>query len=232
MLPNDAPSAVQRAATARDVSVGHLVRQLLNREVARLFDGMRSGGSDDRLLAALNALLSRDLAEATSWENLAERLCRHGYALRLAGSGVDLRKVSCGTRICDGAGIGAEYKTLCLRFGGPMPSSSNGDLCAKMRPGGKLDAARHAALLGHVQKARNWADLVRCFASEGAALRPVGAGLGVFDCASGQRLCGLASLGVRYVTLVQRYGAALPNHPRDMSAFLEVAPKRATDQPN
>ena len=77
-LPRDLLSGAQRVATARDVTIGHMVRQLLKREVARQLSAKKSDATDERLLAALQVLLARDMAEAKDWDDLAQRLRPHG----------------------------------------------------------------------------------------------------------------------------------------------------------
>lgn len=219
-LPRELLSDAQQVATARDVSVGHLVRQLLSREVERQFKGLQDGRADALLLTALSALLSHDLVEADSWENLGSRLRPHGYAMQRSGSGLALVKISCGTRVCSGSELGVEYDLFCKRFGGPMPTMQESKTHLGMMPGGKIDNQRQKMLCGHIDAARNWPDLINRLAAEGMELRAIGAGVGIYITSTGRHLCNLSSVGARYVTLVKRYGAALPNHPYDMSEHL------------
>lgn len=115
-------------AAEQDVTIGHLVRHLLKREVDRRLRGKRSVQVDETLLAALQALLARDMAEASGWEDLAVRLARHGYALRPAGGGLTLHKTSCDTRVCKASELGFAYRTLVKRFGAGMPGHPHGAL--------------------------------------------------------------------------------------------------------
>ncbi|WP_299414189.1 hypothetical protein [uncultured Sulfitobacter sp.] len=222
-LPRDLLSGAQRVATARDVTVGHLVRQLLKREVDRQLAGGREGDTDARLLAALQALLARDMAEASSWENLQERLKPHGYVLRRQGGGLVLYKTSCGTRVCKGSELGFSYATLVARFGVPMPDHPHTSASVGTMPAGRIDPTRHAMLSGHIAAARSWPDLINRLAVEGMELRPMGAGLGIYITTTGRHLCNSATVGARYKTLVKRYGAAMPGHPHDMSNHLNSA---------
>jgi len=106
-LPRDLLSGAQRVATARDVTIGHMVRVLLKREVDRQLSGKtRDAGLDARLLAAVQALLARDIAEAKDWADLQNRLRPHGYELRPAGGGAVLYKSSCNTRVCNASELG------------------------------------------------------------------------------------------------------------------------------
>ena len=208
-LPRDLLSGAQRVATARDVTVGHMVRQLLKREVDRQLSEGCKGDADARLIATLLALLSRDMAEAQDWDDFAERLRPHGYELRPAGGGVDLYKSSCGTRVCKGSELGFGYGDLVKRFGGPMPARPEGNACAGAMPAGHIDPTRQAMLSAHLDAARSWPDLVNRLAIAGLDLRPLGAGLGIYNTATGRHLCNTSTLGASYKTLVKRFGAEI-----------------------
>lgn len=219
-LPRDLLSDAQRVATARDVTVGHLVRQLLKREVDRQLAGEGTHTTDARLLAALRALLSRDVAEAHCWDNLAERLRPHGYGMRPSGGGLELFKTSCGSRICEGSEIGFAYVDLVKRFGAAMPEYLNSTTQLGVMPAGRIDATRQKMLQGHFAAARSWPDLINRLAIDGMELRPMGAGIGIYVSATGRHLCNAGAVGARYQTLVKRYGAAMPGHPHDVSEYL------------
>lgn len=126
------PKALLRDASsvvaAQDVTIGHLVRQLLKKEVERRLRTKTSNGTDEGLVAALQALLARDMAQACSWFDLATRLRRHGYDLRPAGGGLTLHKTSCGTRVCKASELGFAYRTLVARFESGMPGHPHGAL--------------------------------------------------------------------------------------------------------
>ncbi|MEM7520639.1 MAG: hypothetical protein AAF307_06330, partial [Pseudomonadota bacterium] len=117
-----------RVAQTEDVTVGHLVRLLLAKEVARRLNPKTPVRADEGLLAALQALLARDIAEATGWDDLDDRLGRHGYRFQPAGGGIALYKVSCGTRVCKGSELGFGYRNLIARFSAPMPGHPHGAL--------------------------------------------------------------------------------------------------------
>lgn len=115
-------------AASRDVSIGHIVRDLLRREVNRYANAKTSNRTDERLVAALQALLARDLAEATSWADLDSRLARHGFRMKPAGGGLTLNKRPCGTRICKASELGFAYRTFVERFQAGMPGHPHGGL--------------------------------------------------------------------------------------------------------
>jgi hypothetical protein len=217
-LPRDLLSGAQRVATARDVTIGHMVRQLLKREVERQLSQGAREETDARLLAALQALLGRDMSQAQDWADLAERLRPHGYELRAAGGGVVLYKSSCGTRICKGSEIGFSYGALMKRFGAPMPDHTQIATRAGIMPAGRIDPRRRAMLTAHIDAARGWDDLTTRLAGEGMELRAMGAGLGIYVSATGRHLCNSATVGARYRTLVMRYGVPMPGHSHGVCA--------------
>lgn len=221
-LPRELLSGAQRVATARDVTIGHLVRQLLKREVDRQIASKGEAVADERLLIALQALLARDMAEATDWVDVGERLRPHGYALRLFGDGVALFKTSCGTRICKGSELGFSYASLVSRFGDFVPDRSIAKTHQGVMPAGRIDPTRHAMLSRHFGAARSWPDLVNRLAVEGMELRPLGAGLGIHIATTGRHLCNSGTVGVRYQALVKRFGTGLPGHPFDVSEYLDA----------
>jgi hypothetical protein len=221
-LPRDLLSGAQRVATARDVTIGHMVRQLLKREVERQLASGTRKETDVRLLVALQALLARDMAEARDWVDLAERLRPHGYELRPAGGGVVLYKSSCGTRVCKGSEIGFGYRDLVKRFGAPMPGHPHSMTHLGVMPTGQIDPTRHAKLSAHLKDARSWPDLINRLAVEGMELRPTGADLGIYIVATGRHLCNSATVGAPYKVLVKTFGAAMPTHPHEMSKDLKA----------
>lgn len=210
-LPRDLLSGAQRVATARDVTIGHMVRVLLKREVDRqLSDKERDPGPDARLLAALQALLARDMADAEGWADLHDRLRPHGYDLRPAGGGAVLYKSSCNTRVCKASELGFAYGKLVERFGCHMPDHPLAKRPAGVMPAGRIDMTRRALLTRHVATARSWPDLINRLAIEGMELRLLGDGLGIYVSATGRHLCNTANLGAGYDALVCRFGAELP----------------------
>ena len=120
-----------RAATVaqqQDVTIGHLVRNLLSKEVDRRLNTRKIGRADDTLVAALQALLAAQMALAESWEDLALRLAEAGYELRPAGGGLTMHRRPCGTRLCKASELGFPYRALVKRFGCGMPGHPHGAL--------------------------------------------------------------------------------------------------------
>lgn len=209
-LPRELLAGAQRVATARDVTIGHMVRQLLKREVDRQLSSKAAGGPDGRLQVAVQALLARDMAEAHDWPDMAKRLRPHGYDLRVRNGGIVLYKTSCDTRVCKGSEIGFPYAALIKRFGGPMPATSVGRKRQGVMPSGNIDPKRRLMLKEHVDKARSWPDLINKLACERMELRLLGASLGIYVAATGRHLCNVTSLGTQYGEMVERFGASLP----------------------
>lgn len=208
-------------ASGQDVTIGHLVRHLLAKEVARRLHPKPSNRAADALVAALQALLARDFAEATGWRDLATRLARHGYELRPAGGGIALYKRSCGTRVCKGSEIGFGYGILVRRFRAAMPGHPHGTLgqCFDTgplekpapEPFGSAPPKHHLAPL--FETAPDWAALTEGLRKQGYYLRPQGTGLAIYGAKDGRHLCNTAAVGFRYRKLVKRFGAPMPGHP-------------------
>lgn len=212
-LPRDLLSGAQRVATARDVTIGHMVRVLLKREVDRQLCETQKSGPGARLLAALQALLTQDMVDAKSWEDLQSRLRPHGYELRPDGGGTALFKSSCGTRMCKGSELGFAYGQLVERFGHHMPGHPVSKPASGVMPAGRIDPARHALISGQITAAKSWPDLINRLAVEGLEARPLGSALGIYVSATGRHLCNTASVGAGYDTLITRFGRELPNRP-------------------
>ena len=216
-LPRELLSGAQRVATAQEVTIGHMVRQLLKREVDRQLSSTDITTVSEGLISAVQTLLARDVADACDWDDLSHRLRPHGYVFRLNEGALVLFKTSCGTRICRGSELGFSYASLVERFGQQMPKQSVLKTANGVMPAGRLDRARHTMLSKHFAAARNWPDLINRLAIEGMELRPLGAGLGIHIAATGRHLCNSGTVGVRYQALVTQFGAAMPEHPVDLS---------------
>lgn len=216
-LPGDLLRNAARVASGDNVTVGHLVRVLLAREVSRRLDGATDGG--DTLLAAVKALLDRDCDAATGWEDLASRLQNHGYALRPSQADLTLYKLSCGSPICDLGALGHSRRDLETRFGGAMPA---GTLTGRVMLSGRSDQApvaedRKARLLRDLapvfEAATDWEALTDDLASRGFELRAHGRGLALYSRGRGRHICNTAAFGFRYRALVARIGTPMPGHP-------------------
>ncbi|KIN74679.1 hypothetical protein [Sulfitobacter guttiformis] len=223
-LPRDLLSGAQRVATARDVTIGHMVRQLLKREVDRQLSRTGPTQTDQRLLAALQALLARDMAEAGGWDDLAERLRPHGYEMRPSGAGCVLYKSSCDTRICKGSELGFPYAALVERFGGPMPSHAAFKTALGVMPAGRIDPTRRAMIATHIESARSWPDLINRLACSGLELRAVGQALAVHVVSTGRHLCNSGAVGAEYEQLIERFGKPLPSRPSGDHQHPDVPP--------
>ncbi|MFC6636364.1 hypothetical protein GV827_09605 [Sulfitobacter sp. JBTF-M27] len=73
-LPDKLLRDAARVASGQDVTIGHLVRVLLAKEVERRLNPRTPNRADEGLIAALQAVLARDMAEADNWDDLAARL--------------------------------------------------------------------------------------------------------------------------------------------------------------
>ena len=127
-LPQRLLREVSTVASAQDVTIGHLVRRLLKTEVDRRLNAKTPNRADERLVAALQALLATDMAVADGWEDLAERLAENGFELRPAGGGLTLHKRHCGARLCKASELGFPYRSLVKRFECGMPGHPHGAL--------------------------------------------------------------------------------------------------------
>lgn len=209
-----------RVASAQDVTIGHLVRKLLAKEVERRLNPNTANRAEDGLVAALQALLSQDLAEADGWDDLDARLSRHGYELRPAGGGLALHKASCGTRVCQGSELGFAYRTLVCRFEAAMPGHPHGtlgetfvDMPSDINPLTSTEKGRLQRALEPVFKlADGWDVLTKRMQRRGYAFRAHGTGLAIYTI-GGKFVCNTATVGYRYRALVKRFGAPMPGHP-------------------
>lgn len=229
-LPRALLSEAQHVATSREVTIGHMVRQLLRREVDRQLGAKSDQQTDERLTVALQALLARDMADAIDWDDLTERLRPHGYEMRMLDGAAVLVKSSCGTLVCKAAELGFSYSAMSKRFGLPFSEYGHSMTHFGTMPAGHIDPTRHAMLTAHIEAAKGWPELINRFACEGMELRPMGADLGIYIAATGRHLCNTASVGARYKTLVKRYGATMPGHPHVfLPRSLPPSPERGTE---
>jgi len=127
-LPQNLLSRASDVAQRQDVTIGHLVRKLLSKEVDRHLNAKTPNGADERLVAALQALLASEMALADTWEDLALRLADQGYELRPAGGGLTMHRRPCGRRLCKASELGFPYRKLVKRFRCAMPGHPHGAL--------------------------------------------------------------------------------------------------------
>ena len=215
-LLNDAGSV----AAAQDVTIGHLVRQLLAKEVERRLNPKTTNRVDGGLLAALQTLLARDMAEATGWDDLARRLARHGYELRPVGGGIVLYKKSCGTRVCKGSELGFAYRSLVARFNAAMPGHPHGALDVVVTDT-VTTLVLNSTIKGRLQRvlepvfktSPNWDILIARLLKRGYVLRPLDVGTAIYSALEGRHICNTETVGYRYRALVKKFGTPMPGHP-------------------
>lgn len=138
-LPAVMLQAAQKLAQQNDVTVGQIVRDLLQREMRDTHRAKTSDKTDEHLLASLQTLLASDMAAAKTWYDLAQRLKEHGYDLRPAGGGLTLNRRACGTRMCKASELGFAYGTLVRRFGAGMPGHPHGEMPGRIKQQPDMD---------------------------------------------------------------------------------------------
>ncbi|MFK7834622.1 MAG: hypothetical protein AB8B60_00245 [Sulfitobacter sp.] len=221
-LPPKLLTDAARVASGQDVTIGHLVRVLLAKEVDRRLNPKTPMRADEALLAALQALLARDMAEAMGWADLAARLRPHGYDLRPSGGGITLHKISCGTRVCKGSELGFAYRTLVERFRAAMPGHPRGTLDLSFpevlpdaKPLTSTEKGRLQRSLEPLFKtADDWNMLITRLARRHYEVRPHGSGLALYATPQGRHICNTAMIGYSYRALVKRFGMPMPGHPQ------------------
>lgn len=235
-LPRKMLNDAGTVASEQDVSIGHLVRQLLSKEINRRLNPKTSNRTDEGLLAALQALLARDMAEASNWDDLALRLQFHGYELRPAGGGIVLHKRPSGTRVCKGSELGFAYRTLVQRFGKGMPGHPHGALDIEVAEDTPRRAPLNSTVKGRLQRmlepvfrsSTDWESLIARLARRGFVLRAVGTGTVIYTSDCDRDLCDTTTIGYSYRALVKRFGAPMPGHPYG-AAWVKVSTEPPQD---
>ncbi|WP_300032758.1 hypothetical protein [uncultured Roseobacter sp.] len=121
-LPADLALAVHDLATEKEGTVGKIVEDLLQAHILnRKSSRKQTEEVNERLVFALQKLLFRDMAEAASWEDLDNRLRRHGYFLKVAWGGLSLHTETSGYKLCNAHDLGFSYATFLRRFGPGKP---------------------------------------------------------------------------------------------------------------
>ncbi|PIV76823.1 MAG: hypothetical protein COW55_00100 [Rhodobacteraceae bacterium CG17_big_fil_post_rev_8_21_14_2_50_65_11] len=120
LAPRDL-NALHGLAAEQDLSVDHIIRGLITREIRRAADAKTRQCADERLVARLQRLLAPTMAEAIDWHDLQRRLRAVGFELRPAGGGLTLHRLPTGARLCKSSEIGFAYSRFVKRFGAPMP---------------------------------------------------------------------------------------------------------------
>jgi hypothetical protein len=125
-LPIDLLRSAHAAAVDRDETVAKMVEALLTRELSERSGTGKTETANDRIIFALQGLLFRDMAEASSWDDLSDRLDRHGYWLKLTREGLILHTETNGSSLCNCADLGFGYVTFVRRFGAGVPRNPYG----------------------------------------------------------------------------------------------------------
>lgn len=113
--------ACQDMAREADVTPGQIVRDLLAREISKRRRSRPQIRAEETLLAPLRARLTRDLAMASGWDDLDQRLAAKGFEFRAAGAGLALFESPSGARVCKASELGYSHSRLAQRFGKPFP---------------------------------------------------------------------------------------------------------------
>ncbi len=121
-LPPDLLRAVHDLATEQENTVSHLVEGLLSDHLARSKGAKpATPPPDEKLVFALQKLLFRDMAEASDWDDLDNRMRKHGYYLKIAWGGLSLHTETSGQKVCQTHRLGFSYGTFVRRFGPGKP---------------------------------------------------------------------------------------------------------------
>ena len=124
-LSDLALAALEREARADDTSVGHVIRDAIERDLRRRAPAKTPVRADERLVAPLRALLADDLAYARSWADLAARLGHKGFVLVESGGGLILCRSTTGERLCKASELGYSYARLLTQFNSPFPGHAH-----------------------------------------------------------------------------------------------------------
>lgn len=121
-LPADLLRTVHDLATEREDTISKVVEDLVTEHLAQANgDKKRTPRAPDRFVFALQKLLFRDMADARDWDDLDERLRKHGYFLRIAWGGLSLHTETSGQKLCHTHDLGFSYGTFLRRFGPGKP---------------------------------------------------------------------------------------------------------------
>ena len=127
-IPEPMLRALSAMARAEHLTVGQLMREAIARDLRLRAKPKKDVRTDEVLVASLRSLLAQDLADATGWPDLQNRLSRHGYALRPAGGGLVLCRLSDGQKCCKASDLGYAHSLLARRFGRAFPGHPHAHL--------------------------------------------------------------------------------------------------------
>lgn len=116
-LSRETCEAIADIARCEDVTMGHIVRAAIARDIRRRTRAKRTHRVDEMLVARLRTLLADDLAFSRTWAELQARLGRRGYALWSRGGGLILASLPDGARICKASELGYARARLEARLG-------------------------------------------------------------------------------------------------------------------
>jgi len=132
-IASETLAALRRVAEDEGATVRDIVADAVRRELFRRTRAKKAVRPDERLVAPLRALLADDFAYARNWTDLSDRLRVKGFALREAGAGLALVRLSGGERIAKASDLGYSYSRLMRRFQAPFPGHSHAYLFERAR---------------------------------------------------------------------------------------------------
>lgn len=112
-------------ARDRDITLGQLIRDLLNAEISRHKNARPPNRADEQLVAPLRARLAPLISASRSWKMLEDNLASLGFEFRPAGGGLALYRISDGERLCKASELGFGYSRLVERFGEALPGHAH-----------------------------------------------------------------------------------------------------------
>lgn len=123
-LPSDLLLAIHDLATEQEGTIGGVVEDLLIAHLeTRRNRRPKADAADERLMFALQKLLFRDMAEAKDWDDLDNRLRKHGYFMKISWGGLSLHTETSGQKLCNTHELGFSYGTFVRRFGPGKPKN-------------------------------------------------------------------------------------------------------------
>lgn len=121
-LPSDLMIAVHDLATEQEHTISQVLGDLVAEHLERTRGSKRHPSpANEKLVFALQKLLFRDMADAADWDDLDQRMRKHGYFLRIAWGGLSLHTETSGQKLCQTHNLGFSYGTFVRRFGPGKP---------------------------------------------------------------------------------------------------------------
>ncbi|MEX3017385.1 hypothetical protein [Gymnodinialimonas hymeniacidonis] len=136
-LPPNALAALRSRARAEQMSPATLAHKILVQALAPQIRAARTPerAEEERnqpLLRRLRALLADDLADASDWDDLQDRLAMHGYTLRERDGGIALYCTTTAARICQASDLSSSYADLIDKFGAAFPNLAQTELARRV----------------------------------------------------------------------------------------------------